>query len=289
MDDTIHVAFASDRNYSRPLAVTLASILANAGPGDSLFFHIVDRGLSAQCRDRIARLREIRDFAVEYLTLPEEPLKNAVALASQFYAARHGDSGAVFGRIFLPELLPELDRALYLDCDLLVLDSLKPLWNTPLDGKYAAWARDALEFLRESQKNVADFINSLGMKEGGVYCNSGVMLLSLEKARKRNMRRRFLALLGEFSHTVKTADQDICNILFQRDCVILPTTWNFQDPMAKWAPELTAADSRFAPKIVHFTTADKPWKEGNGCMHGGLYRRYAAMAGWELGPPAGNG
>ncbi len=45
---------------------------------------------------------------------------------------------ATWYRIFLPDLLPEVDRILFLDADLLALDSLAPLWETDLSEHYLA-------------------------------------------------------------------------------------------------------------------------------------------------------
>jgi lipopolysaccharide biosynthesis glycosyltransferase len=50
----------------------------------------------------------------------------------------HSFSLVTWYRVLLPELLPVLDRVLYLDCDLIVTDSLDPLLDVDISGHLVA-------------------------------------------------------------------------------------------------------------------------------------------------------
>ena len=88
-------------------------------------------------------------------------------------------------RIFLPELLPDVDRVLYLDVDTLAMDSLEPLWATDLGGNYLA-ARDQ----RVRGAGSATAPPSSGWPGREAYFNSGVLLLNLDADAPRRPRRR---------------------------------------------------------------------------------------------------
>src|SRR5437879_3158835 len=77
-------------------------------------------------------------------------------------------------RIFLPELLPELDRVLYLDADVIVVDSLIPLWNVDLSEDYLAAVTNVFQAAHVHRPV------ELGLAGPRAYFNSGVMVLNLE-------------------------------------------------------------------------------------------------------------
>ena len=52
---------------------------------------------------------------------------------------------AMWYRIFLPDLLPDVDRVLYLDADTLVVDDVTPLFDQPLGHAYVAAVANVLE------------------------------------------------------------------------------------------------------------------------------------------------
>ena len=85
----------------------------------------------------------------------------------------------MYYRLLAPHLLPEkLDRILYLDPDILVINSLRPLWDTNLDGNLFAAA---------SHTGLTEFANDVNRIRLGTesdYFNSGVLLMDLSACRK---------------------------------------------------------------------------------------------------------
>ena len=84
-------------------------------------------------------------------------------------------------RVLLPELLPDCDRVLYLDCDVIVLDSLDPLMRVDLSGKCIAAVTNPPITLEWMQKHCA----SLSLPDTDDYFNAGVMLMDLEELRAK--------------------------------------------------------------------------------------------------------
>ncbi|WP_330847969.1 glycosyltransferase family 8 protein, partial [Streptococcus suis] len=82
-------------------------------------------------------------------------------------------------RILLPSQLPELDRILYLDCDILVKGSLNPLWESDLTHHYLAGVNE-LDMLHDN----SDYRQKIGFTPQDIYVNAGVLLFNLELMRQ---------------------------------------------------------------------------------------------------------
>lgn len=85
--------------------------------------------------ERICRIVEsyhqtIKSYEITKDTLSEFPETGAYSLACYL-------------RLFAPTLLPDVDKVLYLDCDLIVNGNLDELWNTDLEGYAVAAVHDA--------------------------------------------------------------------------------------------------------------------------------------------------
>lgn len=162
-------------------------------------------------------------------------------------------------RIFLPDLLPEVDRVLYLDADTLVLDELGPLWHTPMGNAYVAAVSNVFE------PQFADRPTQLGLEPAQEYFNSGVLLLNLAAMRAAGCTATLVdyAQHGE----LLWPDQDALNVVLGSRRVCLHPRWNcmnsvFLFPQADdvfGAEAVHAAQTR--PAIVHFEGPElaKPW------------------------------
>lgn len=268
MADPIHIALISDAAYAGPLRTTIASVLSAANPGDALFFHIVDCGLGETNKRGIAALKAIHPFACRYVT----PDPAAVA-----GLPAHRCAPCAYYKAKLPELLPEIDKLIYLDSDLLVLASLRELWETPLDGAPLAAARDFIDYVKEELHNF-QHLTGFGFNPHRSYFNSGVLLLDLAQLRAEGFSEAFSRARRDLGGKIRFSDQDVLNYLFQDRVHILSQAWNvqttlflLQDGRIDWETTGTA--------IVHYTTEAKPWIDGTICFLREEYVRLDQLAG----------
>lgn len=145
-------------------------------------------------------------------------------------------------KLFLGDLLPDLDEVLYLDVDILV--------RSPLD--------DLLEWkLHHPIGGVVELIPG-GTHLFGTprqpYFNAGVLRMSLERMRREQFRTRALDVLA--SNVLTLQDQDVFNLIFMDRFDPLPMTYNVFDDVALRHRGLTALHD---PVIVHFAGPAKPW------------------------------
>lgn len=130
----------------------------------------------------------------------------------------------IYYRLALPEVLPdEVDRILYLDVDIIVIDSLKELYNMDLQGKSIGACKDmgvlygTGPLSRKQEELFAPF-----MEEGG-YFNSGVLLMDIGKMRREQRSAASFVEIGERFADYINGDQDILNYVYHDDVAYVDT------------------------------------------------------------------
>jgi predicted O-methyltransferase YrrM len=228
----IHLVLALDSQYAMPAAVTIRSAIENT-PG-RITVYVVDCGLSEEEKAKLkSSIPRNSDTTLMFLRLPE----NSVA----------ADMGAVWAKVDMIRLLP-VERALYLDSDVLVRADLKQLWNVDLQGKIIGAVPD-VGFPR-GHEDVAR----------QPYFNAGVLLMDLAEMRGRMDN---VTKLAREMRQAKFRDQDFLNIHFSNEWMPLKLRWNAQG-LGTYATlpskdrDLLCLEDMSDPHIVHFTGPVNP-------------------------------
>lgn len=150
-------------------------------------------------------------------------------------------------RLFAPFILKDIDKAIYLDADLIVLDDIAKLWE--FEPEYIAGVADPM-YKRQARKNDLKHL----------YINSGVMVLNLKNLRAMNDYMDKIKETQSGNYNLSLLDQDIINIAFGDKIEHLPLKWNVY---AKIYPETTydMINARENPSIIHWCGKEKPWKD----------------------------
>lgn len=157
------------------------------------------------------------------------------------------DMGPVWAKVDMLWILP-VERALYLDSDVLVRGDLRPLWETDLQGKMVGAVTDVGYPL--GHENMAR----------QPYFNAGVLLMDLAKIRGSIDGAKGLA---SKMREAKFRDQDFLNTQFANEWIPLPLQWNAQG-LGTYAGlpskdrDLLCLDDMNDPHIVHFTGPINP-------------------------------
>ncbi len=256
-DDQMHVALAVDAGFAMPLAATLASVAAAHPPG-AVRATVVHDGLAADEIDR-AEAGLAGKLAVRWLRV--DPDAVAGAHFSDFLTR------ASLFRMLLPRVLPDEQRVIYLDSDIVVADSLLPLWEQELGGTPVGAVRDAGAPFPVGPLGT-DW-RGLGLEPSTPYLNTGVLLIDLDAWRRDDLGERTIDLLRGARPV--WGDQDGLNAVLGGRWLELPRRWNLQSPDARgvglaWALWREDVEEALAdPAVVHFTERDKPWMYG--CEH----------------------
>lgn len=268
----IPVIFACDDNYAMPCAVAITSLFANRARGSTYRVFILADGLQKQTRERLLSLATAPNM-IEIIE------SGALAQSSAYRSLVEGHaylSVAIFLRLHAAELLPSIDKAIYLDADLVVEEDLANLFNTELGDAYAAGVR-ALTILRLPPANREPLIEP--------YFNSGVLLLNLARMRAERIGRQLHDSIAE--HRFPCHDQDALNFVFKGNVVWLSPRYNYCTPYDAICSHREAAAFfgvpvqewrmiRRSPSIIHYIY-DKPWHYRM-ALRGRRWQRYFRMS-----------
>ena len=253
----LHVGCSSSTEYLPHAATMLHSMLAQAGDME-VRAHLL-HGPSMP-RDDAQRVVEMVERGGGTLSLHEIAGDRIAGLPAVEHA---GIPTTMWYRIFLPELLDDVDRILYVDVDTVAVDSLVPLWQTDLGDHYLAAVTNVWEPWN------AGYPTRLGMPlEGpGAYFNSGVILMNLELMRRDDCTRRLQEWAREHSSEIIWGDQDALNALLGDRRLGLHPRWNCMNSILTFAEAIdvfgadAVEEARTRPGIRHFEGpgANKPW------------------------------
>lgn len=276
--EPITVVSASDDNYAMPLAVTIRSVIDYLSRDRQLHVCILDGGLTNRSKQRLLQSWRSANVTVRWL---EPPIAQITDLKTENHL-----NLVTYLRLFMPQLLPQtLNRAIFLDADLLVQKDLSELWDTELgDAPIAAVNDYFTPYLntREAigRPSICDRhpdkchpvpnYRELGLKGTAGYFNAGVMVVNLAKWREMNVLQQAMDLVRRHHEHVRYCDQYALNVLFSEKWKPLDPRWNQNSNLWAWRgsddgafdPDLFQV-LRNKPWIVHFTWIRKPWHYGS--------------------------
>ncbi len=235
ISDTIHICYASSHAYAKYLSLAMATVLMNKAESDKICFHILDGGLSENDKNKILHLKNIADFEIEFAKVDTEKFLNCPL------GKRTHLSLATYYRLVLADMLPQVNKVLYLDCDVEVKTSLKELYNEDI-SEYSIGAITDI-----SSKRHCERLSLPG------YYNAGVLLINLDKWREFRFAEHVFEWIEENIKILKLLDQDVVNIYFKDSIKCLDKKWNAQgrlkfdeyDEIVKGA------------NVIHFIGTDK--------------------------------
>ena len=220
----INVLFNVDDNYKRQCKAVIRSILAHTK--SKITFYIVG-----------AKKGDFEPFNVVYLDKPDTSM---ISARKEF---GHITECACY-RLFAPLILKDIDKVIYLDCDTLVLDDIKKLWD--FEPEYIAGVQDPMWRYQANKNNLKH-----------LYINSGVMVMNLKNLRKLDYLSMIINTQNGLNN-LSLLDQDIINIAFSDKIEHLPLEWNVY---ARIFSETTCdmIKVRDNPSIIHWCGGQKPW------------------------------
>lgn len=220
------------------------------------------------------------------------PMMIDVDLAPVRHLTQHGKMPSiVYARLLLPSLLPDVSKILYLDSDMIVLRDVTELWETVLDDHPVAAVPDV--FLSTNLASIPH-AQKLGLDVDAPYVSSAVMLMDLDRWRRRKIAERTTEWIAANLDSVRWWDQDGINAVIQGDVASLDQrwcVWTQSSRLLGWKPndeqERILKPIEDDAWIVHYATRYKPWKAD--CPHprAALFLEEldcTAFAGWRPDP-----
>ena len=266
---------AADENYVKPLTVMLHSAASALQPGRHLHVVLFDGGIEE------SSFNGIRESLIDY-PITIDILRPDLSRVKDLMTSHHITHTAYL-RLMAARLLPgSIDKVIYLDSDVLVLDDLTEMWDMDVADNYCLAATDiacpyidAREIKDAKLQPAKPYLaaispvanwKQLGIDGSANYFNSGVMVLNLKKWRAENIEQKLFDCLRKNSKFIWCWDQYALNVVFAGKWGKLPLRWNqgahvFKYPSIQHSPVDSESfeSMRDRPAIIHYTSEWKPW------------------------------
>ena len=262
----IPVVCAVDKNYAMPLTTMVCSLLENLARDRRIILFIIDGGISFFSRRKMLKSWQSYQDQLDITFLDADN--------SRFEKLKttHHISTATYLRLLIPELLPmEIERAIYLDSDLIVLKDIGPLWDIEIGEHYLLAVQDMGAPLVSSANGLVLY-ESLNLDPNEKYLNAGVLVINLVKWRSSNISQKVVEYLEKYDEFVLWWDQDGINATLAGQWGELDPCWNQMPQVFEYNNSkqchLSPIDYDRVihnPNIIHFSTSYKPWLSK--CMH----------------------
>jgi lipopolysaccharide biosynthesis glycosyltransferase len=263
----MNIVCATDNAFVQHCCVMLISVLKN---NKDVSVFVLSEGLNEGNLNTIKSEVEINGGKFYFLLVDNKiigkfPMPNVEEL-------KH-ISVATYYRLLIDTLLPDdVEKVLYLDCDIIVRKSLEDLWNLNLE-EYAIAA--------VGQPQSDGDCKRLGLDLAYGYFNAGVLLLNLKFWREFNVAKSIIELLTDNDSRIRYHDQDALNLVLHKMRLPLSPQWNMMYPyftynLTKQIFSVTENENIknyyaiikkeiIDPTIVHYSSRPKPWELN--CYH----------------------
>ena len=209
MNNEVNICCISDAKYMVPLIVMLQSIKSNKKSETHINAYCIVHSSLEQFW--ISRLNELKawDFRVHILHKDASSLIKTSTFTNV--------SPAACLKFNIPDLLPDIDRVIYIDSDIIVQKDLTDFFNTNIKNNYVA-------AVREIGAELKFRLHELVQVER--YFNSGVMLMNLTEMRKDNIPTKLIECKLSAPPTWPCQDQDALNHVLNGKIIFMPLRYN---------------------------------------------------------------
>lgn len=261
----IPVFFTIDEAYAPYLAVAANSLIRNASPRYDYRLIVLHQGLSQETMARLRQLeRPYAKFRFVAIRQSFDQFSDHISdrLRADYFTL------TIFFRLFIPDMFPEYDKAIYLDSDVVVTGDISALYETELGDRLLGACLDLS--IHDIPELVTYITDAMGAGKER-YFNSGVLLMNLRRLREVHLAERFLEVHKRWHFDCIAPDQDYLNALCMGQVLYLDPRWDTMPNRAK--PEVAH------PLLIHYNLFEKPWMY-DGIQYAAVFWHYAMTSGY---------
>lgn len=270
-DNTINIAFCTDKNYLEFVAISIKSIQLNNLNND-IQFHVFLYDVPVNDIEKFKKLNiPIKTYFIEKEQLEQYQTEHKLNHINR----------SMYIRLLVPRLLRhEVDRFIYLDADVLCFKDISSINSINIDSVVCAVVSDSL-----NNNNLKKNINRLKLNSTN-YFNSGFLYINTKNWCDYDIESKVNQVLLNSDNTqLIYPDQDALNIVLNNKVLYIDSKWNY---LFTWMNEEEKQnffyDSEFLPFIIHFTGARKPWYKEHVGLAQNLYLFYKHFTPWHDTP-----
>ena len=257
MNDHIPVFFEGQDDLIDILATSICSICYNTK--SFIDFYILDCGIHEFNKKQLESLKEkFNNFSIRYIPIDLKQFDGLKGWGA-------GNFVDCYSRLLIPELVPELDKAIYLDTDVIALRDIKLLWEQDL-GEYDFGAIADTGYNGYIRENC---IKNLHISKKNIFPSAGVLLIDCKKWREKQVSQNLLEIAKKYKNKILIINEDILSIAYDNtNYKRLDNRFNLADRLneiQEFFPELndTYIANEWKYVVIQHLTPFKTWKYCN--------------------------
>ena len=256
-NQTVQIFYACDDNFVKYTIVSLHSMQQNASKDFKYHVHILHTEISDEMKRRVLELQN-DNFEISF-----DDVTEYLSSISDKLPIRDYYSKTTYYRLFIAEMFPEYDKAIYIDSDTVVQGDISELYKINIDDAYVGACHEQA-MLQE------DVYGTYVEKVVGVprynFFNAGILVINCDRFRIRFVLDKFIEYLHMYNFVV-TQDEDYLNLICKDHVYWLDQRWNTEIFGELQYPIEQA-------KIIHYIMTNKPWHYSD-CPYADIFWSYA--------------
>lgn len=238
----IPIFFSCDDEFVKYTIVSIQSIIENASKEYQYIIHILNTNICDSMK------KNVLDMKNEWFEIQFDDVKDYLISVGDKLPIRDYYSKTTYYRMFIAEMFPEYDKAIYIDSDTVVLGDISQLYNHELGDNYVGAANEQVMIQVDTYGEYVEKV--LGIDRNS-YFNAGLLLINCKQFRKNHVLNQFVKLLNQYNFVV-TQDEDYLNLICKDRVLWLNQQWN-----TEVFGEITVEEKEI--KILHYIMTSKPW------------------------------
>lgn len=261
-NENLVVLYSTDENYARHAATSIYTLLENNTSFKKIKIYIISNNLLQETKNKFLHIANEYNREVGFINLED---------LVEGFEKNNNYPISSYARLLIEDIIEE-DKILYIDCDTIILDSVKSMWQIDLQENLVAGVQDTLP---------SYLLTAININENCRYINAGILLINLKKWREENFKQQVYDFLKIKKGNVVHHDQGIINHICNGKIKILEPKYNVMPEiimynekqikklyrLQNYYSDKELQDAKENPVIIHFISKfyNRPWNKK--CTH----------------------
>ena len=240
--NVIPIFYACDDNFVKYTVVSLQSMKEHAARDKKYCVHVLHTNISKEMQEVMYAMQD------DQFTVCFDDVTDYLKSISDKLPLRDYYSKTTYFRLFIAEMFPEYDKAIYIDSDTVVLGDIADLYAYDLGDNYVGAVRDQVMVQTDVYGTYAEQVVGV---DRNAFFNAGLLVINCAQFREKHVLDQFVDLLHVYNFVV-TQDEDYLNLICKDNVLWLPPQWN-----TEVFGDIPCEEENIC--VLHYIMVSKPW------------------------------
>ena len=257
MNRIIPIFYACDDNFVKYTIVSLYSMIQNASVEYRYKVYVLHTEISEETQRKVQALKN-DNFSIEFVDMTDYLKSISDKLPLRDYYSK-----TTYYRLFIAEMYPDYNKAIYIDSDTIVQGDISEFYNTDIKDAYVGACHEQVMLQVDEFGTYVEKV--VGVSRYNFF-NAGILLINCDQFRLKFVLDKFLDYLHYYNFVV-TQDEDYLNLICKDHVYWIDQRWN-TEVFCEISYPIEQAN------MLHYIMTSKPWHYED-CKHADIFWRYA--------------